>query len=559
MTDYITRHRLKVATALQRFIDDQVLPGTGLHAEAFWEGFADLVHELAPLSRDLLAERERLAALLNDWTAANPAPRDPGAWRDWLIECGYLHSPPAQVRVSSANLDLEISDLAGPQLLVEGTDRAALLDAQQARWGSLYDALYQSDADQHRAPATSAHDPQRLARVVVQVRELLDRFVPLAVGSHIDARRYRVRQGQLSVRLARGEETALRSPEHYLGHRGNPDQPDAVLLRHHGLHLELRFDPQSPAGGGDIATLADVRLETALTALVDITDPLPTVDAAGPLKTYGNWLALMTDTLASEPSTKDRARPVPAHDLRYQGSAGGELLLPARPLLALHVNALQVNGPALLDVQGNPVSQLIVDATLGSLIGLHDRQRRGNSRTGSLYLNVPNLQGCQEAAFVQLLCQRIETLLELPEYTLKLGLVDEHWRTSLNLEACLQAIAPRLALLRGPLEHARPAAQCPAWQATATQRRRAVAMACGLRGRVQLGVGPWSPLQPDERRQALHDGIGTGLVDTPLAATLHALDYHEVDVRERQAGLESQAWAERCTHLLQNLLDQTPE
>lgn len=539
MTDYLRCNRLKVIAPLQQFIEQQVLPGTLIERDAFWEGLDDLLQELAPLHRDLLVERQRLQQALSEWHQAHPG-SDPNAWQSFLEHAGYPPSCTQPVRASTANVDMEISDQAGPQLLAAGHDASAVVEAANARWGSLYDALYYSDAiaQEHGYEIDPEHNPQRGAKVVVRVREWFDQVIPLHSASHVNARHYRVRHGQLSVTLASGEETGLQRPEQFLGHQGQALQPSALLLGHHGLHVDIRIDPQSRAGGCDVAGISDVLLEAALTAWIDISPPVRSRELAG----YANWLSLMRGE-ALQP------------DPHWQGAAGGELKLPGRALLLLHISGLARHSRAILDARGQPIAQVILDAVLGSLIALHDLQRRGNSRTGSIYLNVPGLEGAQEVAFVDRLFERIETLLGLTAQTLKLGLIDEHWRTSLNLEACIQSAAARIALLHsGPVE-AHAALTSNPWQRLAERRTVPAGLACGLRGRAQLGKGLWArPAHMaallEEGIEPLHQGASTMLVGTPSAATLHALHYHQVNVREVQRAIEKDHLEQHCASLL---------
>ncbi|MCO8165115.1 malate synthase G [Pseudomonas sp. 21LCFQ010] len=545
MTDYLRCNRLRVTTALHQFIEQQVLPGTLIDRETFWEGLDDLLQELAPLHRDLLAERERVQLALSEWHKAH-CPPEPDAWRSFLEQLGYPQACSQPVRISTASVDMEISDQSGPQLLAAGHDAQAVVNAASARWGSLYDALYYSDAvaQQQGYELDAEYNPQRGAKVVVQVREWFDQVIPLSSGSHVNARHYRVRHAQLSVTLANGEETGLQRPEQFLGHQGQALQPNALLFGHHRLHVDVRIDPQSRAGGCDVAGISDVLLEAALTAWIDISTALRTRELDG----YANWLSLMKGQ-ALQP------------DQTWQGAAGGELKLPGRALLLLHINGLARHNPALLDAHGQPVAQLILDAVLGSLIALHDLQRRGNSRSGSIYLSVPGLEGVQEVAFVDLLFGRIETLLGLAAQTLKLGLTDEHWRTSLNLEACIHAAAARTALLHSGAVDWRNALATTPWQRLAERRTVPAALACGLRGRAQIGKGLWS--QPEHMAALLEAGIeplqqgASGmLVCTPIAATLHALHHHQVDVAEVQRAIEQDNLQQHCASLLDECCSQ---
>lgn len=526
MMDYVCCNRLKVAASLHRFVEQQVLVGIPLAADLFWERCDALVHELAPLVRDLLVERERLQHALAHWHQAHAGKSvAPGDWHRHLQQIGYLQAVPAPFRASTANVDLEISDQYGPCLQVPATLLKPLLEAANARWGSLYQALYNSEAIalEPGLEPDAGHNPQRAAHVVVRTREWLDSVVPLATGSHVDARHYRIINGQLTVTRVGGEQTGLQHPQHYLGFQGDPRQPSAILLRHHGLHLQICLAAQSRAGVCDVAGISDVLLEAAVSVLVD------TGTALDRFTIYRHWLALMQGDLYPAGEL--------AADRHYQAAGGGELRLPGRALLLLRVNGLHRYCPVMLDAHGQAIPALILDTLLGSLIALHDLQRRGNSRTGSVYLLVPYLQGPQETAFVNLLFERLETLLELPPHTLKAGLIDQHWRTTLNLEACVQAVAARLAWLgTDPLP-------CDASVDTdhsvcveaVQQRNRLVGLACGLRGRAQLG--------------------STEPAGSPMAATLQALDYHRIDYAQVLRELEQQDLLPPCAALLERLVD----
>ena len=521
--DYVRCNRLAVAASLHRFIEQQVLADTSLVPELFWERCEALVHELAPQVRDLLMERERLQQALAHWHQAHTAaPAAGSAWREHLQHIGYLQPVPAPFRATTANVDMEISDQCGPCLHVPGTPLKPLLEAANARWGSLYQALYDSDVIA-MAPGCehdAGRNPQRAANVVVHARELLDAVVPLAIGSHVDARHYRISNGQLIVTQANGEQTGLRHRSHYLGFQGDPRQPTAILLKHHGLHLQICIAAQSRAGVCDVAGISDVLLEAAVSVIIDTGTTLDRITL------FQHWLGLMQGTLAGL-----------AADHRYQAAAGGELRLPGRALSMLRVNGLHRYCPAMLDAHGQAIPALLLDTLLGSLIALHDRQRRGNARSGSVYLLVPHLQGPQEAVFVDRLFERLEALLDLPACTLKAGLIDQHWRTTLNLQACVQALATRIAWLGTDLSPCDASVDTDhrACVETVQHHNRLVGLACGLSGRAQ-----WFSTEP---------------VSSPAAATLQALHYHHIDYLQRQRNLQQQDPAQQCAALREQLLD----
>ena len=579
-------HRLQVATVLKTFIDEQVLPGTGIDADHFWRGFDQIVHDLAPKNARLLAERERLQNELDAWHRAHPGPiRDKVAYREFLQRIGYLVPVPARVRATTRNVDAELALQAGPQLVVPITNARYALNAANARWGSLYDALYGTDAIGEDGGATrgGGYNPVRGARVVEYARHVLDRTVPLKKGSHLDATGYAIEGGRLMVTLKDGARSALAKAAQFVGYQGAPDAPSAVLLKHHGLHLEIRIDRDTPIGAADAAGVCDLVLEAALSTILDLEDSVAVVDAEDKVQAYANWLGILKGTL-TEKVTKDGRTFVRelAPDRAYTGAQGQAIGLHGRSLLFLrHVGHL-MNHPAVLWGPAEAPQEIpegILDALVGTAIALHDlRAGPGgvrNSRTGSIYIVKPKMHGPTEVAFASELFARVERLLGLPNSTVKLGIMDEERRTSVNLKACIAAAASRVAFINtgfldrtGDEMHTAMQAgpmlrkgdmKTSAWIQAYERNNVLVGLQCGLRGRAQIGKGMWA--MPDLMAAMLQQkiahpqaGANTAWVPSPTAATLHALHYHQVDVFALQKTMERDATDTAARALLDGLL-----
>ena len=591
MTARTTIHRLQVASNLAAFINDRVLPGTGIDPAAFWSGFDAIVHDLAPQNAALLAERDRLQAAMDAWHTKHPGPiKNMAKYQAHLEKIGYLVPVPAGTKVKTKNVDAELALQAGPQLVVPITNARYALNAANARWGSLYDALYgtdalpESDGASRTVEGKPGYNPVRGAKVIEYARHVLDRTAPLAKASHLDATGYAIVDGALVVRLKNGQTAGLKKARQLVGWQGDAAAPSSVLLQHNGLHLDIRIDRNTPIGATDAAGVADLVLEAALSTILDLEDSVAVVDADDKVQAYGNWLGILQGTLTEEVAKGGTTFTRGLNpDRVYSAPGGGTVTLHGRSLMFVrNVGHLMSNPAVLWGPADNPqeIPEGILDAVVTTTIALHDLQRHGangivNSRKGSVYIVKPKMHGPAEVAFASALFGRVEQLLGLPQATVKLGIMDEERRTSVNLQACIAAAADRVAfintgfldrtgdemhtaMLAGPMLR-KGDMKSSAWIAAYERNNVLVGLHCGLRGKAQIGKGMWA--MPDLMREMLKQKIGhpraganTAWVPSPTAATLHALHYHQVDVFAVQKDLEKiDLDAERAT-LLEGLL-----
>jgi len=553
VTHYIERAGLKVADNLARFIDERALPGTGIEPDAFWAGAADIFARFAPENAELLATRDMLQAKIDAWHAERVGqPWDAAAYRGFLENIGYLAPEPAPFTISTENVDPEVAAIAGPQLVVPILNARFLLNAANARWGSLYDALYGTDALGQPPIAGAGYDEARGAQVVARAKTFLDETAPLAAGRHGDATGYSVRDGALWP--------ALEDPRLFAGYRGEAAAPASILLRHHGLHIEILIDRAHPIGGRDPAGVADILLESALTTIADLEDSVAAVDAEDKVEAYANWLGLMTGALCANFDKGGRALTRRLNpDRNFTAPDGSPLVLPARSLMMIRTVGHLMTTPAMLLRDGSEAPEGILDGIVAALIAKQDLIGRGtfrNSRAGAIYIVKPKMHGPAEADFADRLFDAIEDMLRLERHVIKLGLMDEERRTSANLAACIHALRHRLMFINtGFLDrtgdeihtsmHAGPMVpkgemRVSEWIAAYEDRNVLIGLACGLAGKAQIGKGMWA--MPDRMADMLaqkiahpQTGASTAWVPSPTAATLHAIHYHAIDVPERQA------------------------
>ena len=594
MTARTTCNRLQVATVLYRFIEDKVLPGTGVDSTSFWKGFDALVHDLTPKNAALLKERDRIQLEMDAWHRAHPGSiADMSAYREQLQAIGYLAPVPAEAIATTTNVDAELALQAGPQLVVPVLNARYALNAANARWGSLYDALYGTDAISEAdgasktGPDGKGYNPVRGAKVIAFGRRFLDQAAPLAKGSHADAKQYSITDGKLVLTLADGTTTGLADPKKFIGYQGAAPAPSSVLLGNNGLHIDIRIDNTQGIGRDDAAGVNDIVLESALSTILDLEDSVAVVDADDKVLAYDNWLGILKGTLVESVTKNGKTfNRTLNEDRKYSAGVGattakdGIVTLHGRSLLFLRNVGHLMTNPAILDEHGNEIFEGILDAVVTVTIAMHDMKRSkdhkfGNSRTGSVYIVKPKMHGPAEVAFANELFGRVENVLGLPANTVKLGIMDEERRTSVNLKACINEARARVAFINtGFLDrtgdemhtamHAGPMIRkgdmkTSAWLAAYERSNVLTGLSCGLRGRAQIGKGMWA--MPDLMAAMLEQKIGhpkaganTAWVPSPTAATLHALHYHQVNVAEIQKDLEKVANNIEIDRLLNDIL-----
>jgi len=590
MTERTTTHRLQVATNLLQFIDSQVLPGTGVTPAKFWKGFDALVADLAPKNIALLAERDRLQTELDAWHTAHPGPvQDMPAYRAFLEKIGYLVPSPKKARITTAKVDAELAVQAGPQLVVPVLNARYALNAANSRWGSLYDALYGTDviSEAKGAKKGKSYNPVRGAKVIEYARHVLDRTAPLRKGSHVDSVSYRIKDGKLAVKLADGSNTSLANPAQLIGYQGEEKAPSSVLFLHNGLHLDLQINRSTPIGASDPAGVSDLVLEAALSTILDLEDSVAVVDADDKVLAYSNWLGILQGTLTEsfEKGGKTLTRGLNA-DRVYTPAAGKgkKVTLHGRSLMFVRNVGHLMTNPAILytDKQGatREIPEGILDAVVTTTIAMHDLKRTAkdairNSRKGSVYIVKPKMHGPVEVAFASELFGRVEKMLGLPDSSVKLGIMDEERRTSVNLKACIAAASSRVAFINtgfldrtGDEMHSAMQAgpmirkgdmKSSAWIQAYERNNVLVGLSCGLRGKAQIGKGMWAmpDLMKDMLKQKIAHplaGANTAWVPSPTGATLHALHYHQVLVSDIQKELEKIDYNKERDNLLTGLL-----
>ncbi len=555
MSDRVERNGLKVSHILADFIENEALPASGVEPSDFWQGFAALIEAATPRNRELLEVRESMQNQIDDWHRRHRnQPHNHTEYKVFLEEIGYLIPEGEDFQIDTQNVDPEISTVPGPQLVVPITNARYALNAANARWGSLYDAFYGTDVTDGVLP-TGGYNKGRGARVVAKARVFLDEAFPIQGASHADARRYHVRNRELLV-----DDLPLVAPAKFTGYRGHPNAPAAVLLCNNGLHVELIFDRTHAIGSRDQAGLADIQIEAAISAIMDCEDSVACVDAEDKVTAYRNWLGLMKGDL--EGSFEKGGETISRHlapDREYTGPDGGEVTLKGRALMLVRNVGHLMTNPAILDADGGEIFEGLMDAMVTTLIARHDLAREsGNSVTGSAYVVKPKMHGPEEVAFTDDIFTQVEAALGLPQYTVKLGIMDEERRTSVSLKECIRAARHRVAFINtgfldrtGDEIHTSMEAGAfsrkdfikrKGWISAYESRNVDVGLACGLSGRAQIGKGMWAT--PDRMAAMLEQkiehpksGANCAWVPSPTAATLHALHYHKVDVFAVQATL----------------------
>ncbi|WP_100398998.1 malate synthase G [Bacillus sp. FJAT-44742] len=564
MSEYVKIGNIQVADVLHKFINEEALPKTGLDKEQFWANFDKLIHDLTPENKSLLEKREEIQEQLDNWYKENKGSFDFDKYKAFLEEIGYLESVPEDFEVTTSNVDEAVTKQAGPQLVVPVNNARYAINAANARWGSLYDALYGTDAISEEGGAEKGpeYNPARGDKVIAYAKEFLDNTIPLQEGSHKDAEKYEINDNTLSVTLSGGNKTGLKDAGKLLGYQGVSEDPSAILFTNNGLHFEIQIDPSHPIGKTDNAGVKDVLMESALSTIMDCEDSVTAVDAEDKVLVYKNWLGLMDGSLSVSFSKGGKTVERTLNpDRTYTALNGGEISLSGRSLMFIrNVGHLMTNN-AILDKDGEEVPEGILDSVITSLLAKHDLLKNGpyqNTTEGSVYIVKPKMHGSKEVSFANKLFNRVEDLLDLERNTLKIGVMDEERRTTLNLKACINEVKERVVFINtgfldrtgdeihtsmeaGPMIR-KSEMKTSAWLQGYEKSNVAVGLDVGLKGRAQIGKGMWA--MPDLMEEMLKQkggqlkaGANTAWVPSPTAATLHSLHYHEIDVSEVQKEL----------------------